>query len=306
MLHAIDKGSVPLDTYHMDHLGPIPSTKKSYCHILVIVDAFSKFVWLYATRSTDTASVLDRLQKQSMTFGNPRRIITDRGTAFTSSAFSDYCKEEDIQHIKITTGVPRSNGQVERVNRTIIPLLTKLSAPKPEEWYKHLSVVQRYLNATPHRSTGKSPFKLLFGTNIRLKDDPEIREIIEEEWVNMFEEQRDELRREAKEKISKIQKENIRNYNKKRKEATNYKEDDLVAIKRTQLGPGLKVHSKYFGPYRIVRVLRNDRYVVSKIGEHDGPRQTTTSADHLKMWAKDNDETDSNARELNVSDSEIE
>lgn len=28
-LHAIDKGSVPLDTYHIDHLGPLTSTMKN-------------------------------------------------------------------------------------------------------------------------------------------------------------------------------------------------------------------------------------------------------------------------------------
>lgn len=42
-LQPIEKGNVPLDTLHIDHLGPLPSTKKSYGHILVIVDAFSKF-----------------------------------------------------------------------------------------------------------------------------------------------------------------------------------------------------------------------------------------------------------------------
>ena len=45
-LHTIDKGEVPLDTFHIDHLGPLPSTKKRYHYILVVVDAFSKFVWL--------------------------------------------------------------------------------------------------------------------------------------------------------------------------------------------------------------------------------------------------------------------
>ncbi|KAJ8911976.1 hypothetical protein NQ315_003254 [Exocentrus adspersus] len=121
--------------------------------------------------------------------------------------------------------------------------------------------------------------------NARLKDDPSIREMIEEEWLKMFEEQRDEIRRDAKEKIGRIQEENLRSYNRKRKKATNYIADDLVAIKRTQLGPGLKVHSKYVGPYRIVRVLRNDRYIVVKVGEHEGPRQTSTSADYMKPWA---------------------
>lgn len=54
-----------------------------------------------------------------------------------------------------------------------------------------------------------------------------------------------------------------------------------MAIKHTQLDPGLKVLPKYFGPYRIVQVLRNVRYVVAKVGEHDGPRETTTSTDYL-------------------------
>jgi len=86
---------------------------------------------LNATKSTDIAYIVDRLRKQSTTFENPYRIISDGGTAFTSGMFKEYCTEEKIQHL-ITTG-SRSNGQVERINRTLIPLLTKLSALKPEE-----------------------------------------------------------------------------------------------------------------------------------------------------------------------------
>jgi len=57
-----------------------------------------------------------------------------------------------------------------------------------------------------------------------------------------------------------------------------------VAIKRIQLGPGLKLANKYLGPYSIIKVLRNDRYVVQKVGEHEGPSRTSTSADHIKPW----------------------
>lgn len=132
-LHPIDKGERPFDTYHLDYLGPLPSTKKKYHHILVIIDAFTKFVWLYPTKSTSTAEVFDRLIQQSTVFGNPGRIISDRGTAFTSQDFQTYCKDEGIEHSTIVTGVPRGNGQVERINRVLIPLLTKLSAPHPDE-----------------------------------------------------------------------------------------------------------------------------------------------------------------------------
>ncbi|GFV56950.1 retrovirus-related Pol polyprotein from transposon 17.6 [Trichonephila clavipes] len=68
-----------------------------------------------------------KLKQQQKTFGNPIRIISDRGSAFTSKLFNDYCDEENIQHLQIATGVPRGNGQVERIHRTLIPVLTKLS-----------------------------------------------------------------------------------------------------------------------------------------------------------------------------------
>lgn len=92
LLHSIDKGDTPLDTYHIDHVGPMVNTKKRYNHIFVVIDAFSKFVWLYPTRSTDANEVIARLSSQANIFGNPRRIISDRGTAFTSNMFREYCE----------------------------------------------------------------------------------------------------------------------------------------------------------------------------------------------------------------------
>lgn len=113
------------------------------------------------TRLTTTSEVLVRLERQAATFENPRRIISDRGTAFTSNDFEDYCRRENIQHILITMRVPRSNGQVERVNCTLIPLSTL----KPKEGFKYLNTAQLYLNITPHRSIGTTPFRLLFGSH---------------------------------------------------------------------------------------------------------------------------------------------
>lgn len=152
-LQPIDK-KAPLDTYHIDHLGPMPSTQKRYQYIFAIIDAFTKFVWLYPTRSTSAAEVLDHLMKQSAIFGNPRRIISDQGSAFTSNDFKSYCEDEGISHKLIATGIPRGNGQIERVNRTLIPLLTKLSMPRPTQWHKFVKRAQQYLNHVPNRSTG--------------------------------------------------------------------------------------------------------------------------------------------------------
>ncbi|GFW32013.1 hypothetical protein TNCV_2600401 [Trichonephila clavipes] len=104
-LNPISKESIPLSTYHVDFIGPLPSTNKSYQHIFTVVDAFTKFTWLYPVKTVSAESALEKL-KQQKTFGNPIRIISDRGSAFTSKLFNDYCDEENIQHLQIATGAP--------------------------------------------------------------------------------------------------------------------------------------------------------------------------------------------------------
>lgn len=92
---------------------------------------------------------------------------------------------------------------------------------------------------------------------------------------------------QASESIRKIQRENQIVYNRKRKKPSVYHIGDLVAIKRTQHAPGNKLKTKYVGPYKIIGVIGNDRYQVMKVGEHAGPRVTTTSVDNMKQWITD-------------------
>ena len=70
-----------------------------------VLDAFNNFVWLYPTKTTSSAEVISKILRQSAVFDNPRRMITDRGTAFTSSEFETYCEEERIRHSTIITCV---------------------------------------------------------------------------------------------------------------------------------------------------------------------------------------------------------
>ncbi|GFX71526.1 retrovirus-related Pol polyprotein from transposon 17.6 [Trichonephila clavipes] len=283
-LNPISKESIPLSTYHVDFIGPLPSTNKSYQHIFTVVDAFTKFTWLYPVKTVSAESALEKLKQQQKTFGNPIRIISDRGSAFTSKLFNDYCDEENIQHLQIATGVPRGNGQVERIHRTLIPVLTKLSLDDSTKWYKYVDRLQRILNSTISRSTKWTPFELLVGIKMRNKEDILIKDLLLEEMAKELLEQREFLRNDAKKNIETLQSENRKTYNRRRKKASLYKEGDLVAIQRTQFGAGLKLRPKFLGPYKVTKVNSKDRYEVEKVGQHDGPNSTTTSADLMKHF----------------------
>lgn len=140
------------------------------------------------------------------------------------------------------------------------------------------------MNKTYQRSINTKPGQLMFGVPIKTKDDIKLREIIERETIGLFSQQREKQREEARNQIAKVQDENRRNYNKHRKEAHKYKVGDYVAIKRTQFGSGLKLKSKNFGPYEVISKKPNDRYDVKKIGIHDGPHTTKSSAEFMIPW----------------------
>jgi len=95
-LHLIDKGDRPLCTYHIDYVGPLENMAKKYKYLLVIIDAFSKFTWIYPTKTLNNEEVIDKFEAQSISFGNPSVIISDRSGAFTSQLFEDYCSRVTV------------------------------------------------------------------------------------------------------------------------------------------------------------------------------------------------------------------
>lgn len=90
-----------------------------------------------------------------------------------------------------------------------------------------------------------------------------------------------QLRDMVKRNILKQQQITRTQYDKKRKVATTYNIGNLVMIKRAQFGTGVKLRTKFFGPYRVITIHPNERYQVQKIGSHEGPQTTSTAADMM-------------------------
>lgn len=116
VLNSIDKGTKPFQTVHIDHYGPLGETKKRNKFILLIIDAFTKYVKVYATKTTNANEVVNHLKEYLKYYYKPCRIISDHGSAFKSVMFEEFLKCQSITHVKIATACPKANGQVERWN----------------------------------------------------------------------------------------------------------------------------------------------------------------------------------------------
>jgi len=169
---------------------------------------------------------------------------------------------------------------------------------EPTKWYKHVSKLQQVLNSTYQRSINTTPFELLIGSRMKTKDDLTMKEAIEQEIVSYYDDTRRQLRDDARKQIEKVHQENRKRYNLRRRDPNKYHVNDLVAIRRTQMGPGLKLRAKYLGPYRITKVKPHDTYDVIKTADCEGPLKTTTCAEYtMKRWPGHNpdDSTSSEA-----------
>ena len=198
-------------------------------------------------------------------------------------------ESESVNLVLIASGTPRANGQVEIVNKSIVPMLAKL-ADAVNKWDRVLYKAEFAINNTIHRSTGKSPSMLLFGINQVGEVNDEIRRILEDavtENTVDFE----SMRLEAANRIIKTQEANKIQYDAKHKEATRYKENDYVMITNTDVTVGCnkKLIPKFRGPYVVKKVLDRDRYVVSDIEGcqvTQRPYEGIVGPDRMKKWVK--------------------
>jgi transposase InsO family protein len=93
-----------------------------------------------------------------------KAITVDNGTQFDAEAFKDFCDRIGTKIHFASVRHPESNGLVEKANGIIMTGIMKLIFNQPRgKWSNDLIKVVWSHNTTTSRSTGFTPFKLLFG-----------------------------------------------------------------------------------------------------------------------------------------------
>jgi transposase InsO family protein len=108
-------------------------------------------------------------------YGVPHSIITDNGSNFAEGPFARYCEEVEIPLDIVSVAHPCTNGQVERSNGLVLfNIKPRLIEPLEKTlgcWLDELPIVLWSLRTTPNRSTGYTPFFLVYGAEVVLPTD---------------------------------------------------------------------------------------------------------------------------------------
>jgi transposase InsO family protein len=259
-LHPIPKPDVPMHTVHIDHVGPFPKSKAGNSYLLTLIDAFTKYIVVKPTRTLGSTECLRCLREIFGTFlGYPRRIISDKGTAFSSTHFKEFVTEKQIKHVITAVATPRANGQVERYHRTLLNSL-RPTVRDESYWDVGLPEIVWGMNNTRNSSTRFTPYELMFAHKGNLLQNLEpVR----------TEASTASKRKRATENLTKVAKKMKRRYDTHRKNPKIYKKGDLVlwkgAISGTERGLRKKLGNKYCGPYRVTKLFGNDRYKIRSV-----------------------------------------
>jgi len=103
----------------LDFTGPFLKSQSGNSYILVIVEAFSRYVKLIPTKDQTAETASAELFNYITDHVVPNRILTDQGACFVSRLFKHVCSRFGVKNITTTAYHPMANGITERVNRVI-------------------------------------------------------------------------------------------------------------------------------------------------------------------------------------------
>lgn len=98
-------------------------------------------------------------------FGVPEIIHSDQGTNFKSSIFQETCKFINIVKKRTCPYNPKFDGMVERLNRTIIDILSK-TILKLTNWDELVPLIMIAYRSAIHSASKYTPNLLMFGRKI--------------------------------------------------------------------------------------------------------------------------------------------
>ena len=141
-------------------------------NVLVLQDHFSKYVVAYVVKDQTAHTATETLRNGYFgLFGVPAYLVSDEGKAFTGHIITHLCHLYGVQKLRTSPYHAQTNGQVERMNQTIIRMISKLEEDKKACCSKHLPELLLAYNATCSAVTGYSPYYLLFGRRSRIPVD---------------------------------------------------------------------------------------------------------------------------------------
>ena len=113
----------PNHIVEFDLFGPFLATRAGNCYVEVATDVFTKFISLRCSPSAKAAESTKTLRKWVTQYGPMTKLLTDRGSNYTSEVLREFARLFDVSKVYTTSGHKEANGQAERLVKTIVGMM---------------------------------------------------------------------------------------------------------------------------------------------------------------------------------------
>ncbi|KAG8099433.1 hypothetical protein GUJ93_ZPchr0013g37455 [Zizania palustris] len=153
----------------MDFITGLPRTQAGNDSIWVIIDRLTKVADFIAVKTTYSGPKLAELYMARIVclHGVPKKIVSDRGSQFTSKFWKNLQEELGTRLNFSTTYHPQTDGQTERVNQILEDMLRACALDFGGSWDKNLPYTEFSYNNSYQASLQMSPFEALYGRKCR-------------------------------------------------------------------------------------------------------------------------------------------
>jgi transposase InsO family protein len=154
-----------LEEIDMDFIVDLLRTQSNYDSIWVIVDRLTKVTHFIPVKTTYSEPQLAELYMSRIVclYGEPKKIVSDRGTQFASEFWERLHETLDTQLRFSSTYHPQTDGQTKRVNQILEDMLRACPLQYGRSWDKSLLYAEFSYKNSYLESLKMAPFEMLYG-----------------------------------------------------------------------------------------------------------------------------------------------
>lgn len=280
----------PWQILYMDFIGPFTKSKSGFSYVLVVVDAFSKFVHIHPLRTATSKTVIKFLESRIfLTFSVPEFIVSDNGRQFTSNEFKQFLTKYQVTPWLTACYHPQANA-AEAANKTVETSIRAYIKDDKDHrsWDVYLFEIASAMNSSVHNSTGFSPHFVVFGQPMILSGGTYQANIGEDTVTDP----------ENFVKIRKVVADNLRKSYERGKKRYNlrcrpiqYKPGEFVMRKTFKLSDAVKgISAKLCPKYIKCRIIRKVGTSSYELSDLNGKRLGIFSSGVLKKFNGEDDD----------------